>query len=251
MNKQIETKASLKNFVARDNNEALKTLCKHMRQHLKYPTVGLLIFLFSCNQTLKQDDSTVKRSEAQEVDKNQPKRESFKREIKNLPSDLTKFIPDNYSVLDTASGDLNLDENPDLILVLKKNGEDTLSAVVDHPEKRPLLILLRNANNELRLETKNDNTVYCIDCGGIMGDPYMGITIKDGYFSVEHYGGSAWRWTRIITYKYSKKDNQWYLHKDGSESFHATDPEKVESKVRTTKDFGKVKFEEFDIYKDE
>ena len=83
-----------------------------------------------------------------------------------------------------------------------------------------------------------------------MGDPFMGIKIKNGYFSVEHYGGSSWRWTRIITYKYSKQDKEWFLHKDGSESFHASEPQKVETKIKTTKDFGQIKFEEFDIYDD-
>jgi hypothetical protein len=79
----------------------------------------------------------------------------------------------------------------------------------------------------------------------------MDIVIKNGYFSVEHYGGSAWRWTRIITYKYSKEENNWFLYKDGGESFNAGDPEKVEKTVRTTKDFGKVLFKDFDIYKEE
>jgi hypothetical protein len=160
-------------------------------------------------------------------------------------------VPTNFSLLDSICGDLNLDEINDYILVLKKNGEDSLSKVVDDPERRPLLILLREKDNKLKLVRRNDNTVSCIDCGGMMGDPFMGITIKNGYFSVEHYGGSAWRWYRIITYKFSKQENEWFLHKVGLESYHASEPEKVESKIRTTKDFGKIKFEEFDIYKED
>ena len=83
-----------------------------------------------------------------------------------------------------------------------------------------------------------------------MGDPFVGITIKDGYFSVEHVGGSAWRWARIVTYKYSKDDKNWYLHKDRQESFHALDPKEVEARVLSTKDFGTKLFENFDIYKE-
>ena len=199
----------------------------------------------------KQDNKESNQTLSQDSNIEQANIESFKEEIENLPNDLARFIPDNYAVLDTAAGDLNLDGIPDLILVLRKNGEDTLSDVIDHPEKRPLLILLRDTDNELKLTRKNDNTVLCIDCGGVMGDPYMGITIRNGYFSVEHYGGSSWRWTRIITYKFSKQDNEWYLHKDGSESYHASVPEKIETIIKTTNDFGKVKFDEFDIYKEE
>jgi hypothetical protein len=75
--------------------------------------------------------------------------------------------------------------------------------------------------------------------------------IKNGYFSIEHYGGSAERWTRTITFKYSTTDSSWYLHKDGHESFSAVDENaKKTTKIYTVKDFGKVKFTDFDIYKD-
>jgi len=167
-----------------------------------------------------------------------------------LKTHILTFVPKDYSILDTEIGNLNLDEYPDMILVLKKNGEEKTSDVVDHPEKRPLLILVGQADGTFKLVARNDNTVYCIDCGGMMGDPYQGISIKKGYFSVEHYGGSAWRWTRIITYKYSKAENYWFLHKDGSDNFNTFEPEKVESKILTTKNFGKVPFDKFDIYKE-
>jgi len=175
---------------------------------------------------------------------NDPNIEGLKQTTDKSQSELLKFIPKNYSILDSVTGDLNLDKINDYILVLKKNGENDTT-------RRPLLILIRDKNNKLKLVRRNDNTVYCIDCGGIMGDPFMGITLKNGYFSVEHYGGSAWRWTRIVTYKYFRQDNEWFLHKDGTESFHVSEPEKVERTIKTKKDFGKVTFEQFDIYKDD
>ncbi len=222
-----------------------------MREYTTTLFVCLLLTLISCNESPRYEKTTAINTDTLTINDNRSKMEAFKQTVDNLPSELLEFVPAKYSVLDTISGDLNLDEIKDYILVLKKNEEGSLANVVHDTEKRPLLILIRDSNNKLQLVKRNDNTVYCIDCGGIMGDPFMGIKIKNGYFSVEHYGGSAWRWTRIITYKYSKQDNEWFLHKDGSESFHASDPEKVESKIRTTKDFGKVKFEDFDIYKEE
>lgn len=212
----------------------------------------LLLTIFSCNENPRQENLiSIDAEKTMASTENKPQKESFKHEAKNLPNELSEFVPANYTVLDTASGDLNLDDINDYILVLKKNGEDTLSDVIDNPERRPLLILIRDQNNKLQLTRRNENTVLCVDCGGVIGDPYMGITIKNGYFSVEHYGGSAWRWTRIITYKYSKQDKEWYLHKDGSDSYHTSEPDKVESNIRTSKEFGKVKFEEFDIYKED
>jgi len=174
--------------------------------------------------------------------------EKISTEVKKYSSSIAQFIPENYTILDTVSGNLNLDQYTDMIVVLKKNGEDTTSNVVDHPEKRPLLILLGQTDNTYKLAARNDNAVYCFDCGGMMGDPFVRVVIKNGYFSIEHYGGSSWRWTRIITFKYSSVDNYWYLHKDGGDSFNASDTENVTTKIKTTKDFGKVPFDKFDIY---
>ncbi|MCU0385306.1 MAG: hypothetical protein MUE38_04710 [Flavihumibacter sp.] len=137
-----------------------------------------------------------------------------------------------------------------MLLVLKKYGEDSTSYIDEQPEKRPLLILIGQADKSFTLAARNDNVVYCVNCGGMMGDPYMQIIIKKGYFSIEHYGGSAWRWTRIITFKYSSAEKYWYLHKDGGVSYHTSDPDKVEMNIKTTKEFGKIAFDKFDIYSD-
>lgn len=168
-----------------------------------------------------------------------------------VPAGLKGFIPAGYQVLDLTRGDLNKDAYPDAVMVLYKKDEEKTSDVIDHPEKRPLLILTGQADKSYKLAFRSDNAVYCVNCGGMMGDPFTGITIKDGYFSVEHYGGSGWRWTRIITFKYNPADKSWYLFKDGGDSFHAAEPEKVKTKVKTVKDFGKIVFQKFDIYKDE
>ncbi|MBC9912745.1 hypothetical protein [Chitinophaga varians] len=165
------------------------------------------------------------------------------------PTSLKAFIPKGYEILDTTTGDLNRDAWPDMVMVLRKKGEDSTSDVVEHPEKRPLLVLLGQPDHSYKLAARNDNVVYCVDCGGMMGDPFQGVTIKQGYFSVEHYGGSAWRWTRIITFKYAPEDKNWYLYKDGGDSFHASMPDSVTTKVRTVKDFGKVPLVKYDIYK--
>ncbi len=223
--------------------------------------VGLLLILISCGQnkdiktpavsldspSLKTDQSLIDTSK--ENVSSPIKREAFSEDINNLPAKLSVFVPENFTAINTTSGDLNLDQIPDMIMVLKKNGEDTTSDVTEHPEKRPLLILIGQADSSYLLAARSDNAVYCIDCGGIMGDPFMDVVIKKGYFSVEHYGGSAWRWERTITFKFSQADNYWFLHKDGNKSFNANEPEKIETKIFTTKDFGKVPFDKFDIYK--
>lgn len=167
-----------------------------------------------------------------------------------VPANLKTFIPKGYHALSLTKGILNRDGYSDAILVLYKKGEEKTSDIINHPEKRPLLILTGQADKTYKLAARNDNAVYCVDCGGQMGDPFTGITIKNGYFSVEHYGGSGWRWTRIITFKYSPADKNWFLYKDGGERFQAITHEEVKTAVKTVKDFGKVPFINFDIYKE-
>jgi hypothetical protein len=160
-------------------------------------------------------------------------------------SNYKSFMLEGYETLGAESGDLNKDKYPDMVLALRMVDEAEASEQSDFEIKRPLLLLLGQPDGSFELAARNDDVVLCHDCGGVFGDPYDGITIKDGYFSIEHYGGSNWRWTRIITFKWSESDKDWLLHKDGGVSYHTSDPDKMEEEVKTVKDFGKVPFGKF------
>lgn len=138
-------------------------------------------------------------------------------------SKLKSFIPEGYKILDSTKCDLNQDGFTDYIVILKNDKE-----TVESEMKRPLLIIEGNKTGTLKMVAKNDDVVLCFDCGGIFGDPYSGITVKKNYFSIEHYGGSNWRWTRIITFKYDQKSQKYILHKDAGESFHVANVNKRE-----------------------
>lgn len=149
--------------------------------------------------------------------------------------------PAGFSILDKAAGDFNADGHTDYIVVLR-NELDSLNP----DTTRPLLILMGADNGKLVLFKRNDHVVFCKNCGGIWGDPYEGITVKGRYFSIDHYGGSAWRWTRNITFRYDPARKDFILHRDGGESFHATDPEKAEKFLKRKNLYGKQRFEEYD-----
>jgi hypothetical protein len=122
---------------------------------------------------------------------------------------IPSFIPADYQVLDSASGDLTGDGIKDLVLILH------LSKETDFPDTtRSLLLLQGLGKGQYQLMARNDHVVYCAGCGGVFGDPYAGITVKGKYFSIEHYGGSNWRWTRVITFRYDAKTKHFLLHRD-------------------------------------
>jgi hypothetical protein len=117
----------------------------------------------------------------------------------------------------------------------------------DPEQARPLLILVRDATGALKLSKRSAKAVGCKDCGGVMGDPFQGIHIEKGRFTVEHYGGSSWRWSANYTFGWSRRDQSWQLVRVEHQSFHATDPGTVETTVHTPpKDFGLIDVTEFD-----
>ena len=153
---------------------------------------------------------------------------------------IKSFIPKGYTLLDSASGDLNKDGIKDLVLILRNNLEETKPDTT-----RPLLILHGSKTKGYTLVAKNEHVVLCKNCGGVFGDPYERVVVKNNYFSLEHYGGSNWRWTRIITFKYDINTKQYILHKDAGISFHTFDPDKTTNITTGEKNFDKLPFTKY------
>ena len=168
---------------------------------------------------------------------------SANAQTKNIavPDGVSKYFTNGFIPLDVAYGDINNDKYDDIIVILHDPSEDTIHS---QNVRRPLLLLLNGRDQTYKLAARNDNVVHCVHCGG-MFDPYNEITIKKGYFSIEHYGGLSMRWTHIITFKYSEIDNDWLLHKDGTTYFHSSTPEKVKTEIKTVKQFGRILFKDY------
>ena len=118
------------------------------------------------------------------------------------------FIPAGYDTIASATGDLNKDKASDYVLVLKSKKEETLDPSTDDIDSLPsrvLIILFRN-DKGYTLAEKTDKLVMCNQCGGVFGDPFAGIQIINGILTVDHYGGSAWRWSYTHKFRYQQKD---------------------------------------------
>ena len=160
-----------------------------------------------------------------------------------IPKDVAPFIEQESSPIALSEADLNGDKLADYILVLERQGQQYL----DTPGQRPLLILLRKPDGGLWQAKRNDKIIFCSTCGGVMGDPFMGVTAKTKKFVVSHYGGSSWRWSATYQFNYSNRDQSWQLVKVVHESFHTGEPDKIERKVETPpKDYGLIDIEDFD-----
>jgi hypothetical protein len=154
---------------------------------------------------------------------------------------MSKNTSTEYQILDTMTGDLNRDKYMDMLIVLQSDAK-----FVSTEEARPLLILIGTPSGDLKKVEENDSVVLCEGCGGVWGDPYDGLAIKNGFFSVEHYGGSSDRWTEIMTFKYSEKENTWILHRQAGVTYSVFDPEMKETEqLYQQENWGKVKFTDY------
>lgn len=158
-------------------------------------------------------------------------------------------IPDNYSVVDSISGDLDKDSIAELVVAYNMGPENGLEGV---PRE---LIIYKLKNNKWTEWKKSDQTLYGSKDGGMMGDPFGGIEIKNGTLVISQNGGSSWKWG--FTDKYRFKNGEFYLIGYSSiegklcEYLEYVDFNLSTGKMVVKKEFEECETEEQQIYKRE
>ncbi len=166
-----------------------------------------------------------------------------------VPTELLPFVLPGTKPIAIERGDLNGDGRTDIVLVLERQKARPTDDDIEDGQ-RPILILARQGDGTLKLAARNDAAAYCSTCGGVMGDPFIGVQVRTRTFTVSNYGGSAWRWSADYRFDYSRRDDAWQLARVTESSFHASTPNKAKTTVRRPpKDFGKIDFVEFDPQK--
>jgi len=107
-------------------------------------------------------------------------------------------IPVNYTIVDSVKGDLNKDGIEELVIVYntEKEKEDTFESV---PRE---LIIYKKIKDNWMVWKKSKSAVYGSRDGGMMGDPFGEIEIKNGILLVSQNGGSSWKWGHTDKYRY-------------------------------------------------
>lgn len=148
---------------------------------------------------------------------------AFGQQVEKVPTEINAFIPKGFEVLSLTTGDINNDKLADYVLVCKNKKE-----AEDGGLPRPIMLILQDANKKFKVAKKSEQIIMCVGCGGVMGDPFSGVEInKDGTFSIQHYGGSSWRWSKDATFRFDAIKNNWVLNLEKNITFHASDPEKT------------------------
>ena len=165
----------------------------------------------------------------------------------SVPARVQGLAPRGSCAIAIAKGDLDRDGRSDLLLILER--PDSLPSEPDLPNRtRTLLVLVSQPGGELREAARSDRAVLCSTCGGSFGDPFEGVEIvRPGEFTVQHHGGSSWRWRADFTFRYSRRDRAWQLVRVSELSYHASDPERMTRRIsRPPKHFGRIDLQEFD-----
>jgi hypothetical protein len=155
------------------------------------------------------------------------------------------FIPAGYSILDSSTVDLNLDQLKDCLLILK----DSSFEAAHEEHIRPMLLLMGDAQGKFSPWMQNDSVVLCSACGGMMGDPYLGMDVSPGRISLEFYGGAVERWSRTIVFEYDSSQQEMLLKSDAGITFSVMNPDKETPYISNEEDFGKMTFRRFNYEK--
>lgn len=113
------------------------------------------------------------------------------------------LIPENYSIVDSVSGDLDNDGISELVVAYNTGPDKEFDGV---PR---VLVIYKLENNQWIEWKKSEQALYGSRDGGMMGVPYGEMHIKNGVLLISHNGGSSWKWAFTDTYRF--QNNEFYL----------------------------------------
>ncbi|KLT63804.1 hypothetical protein [Pedobacter sp. BMA] len=139
--------------------------------------------------------------------------------IKQEGNSLEQLTPSNWTIIETANGDLNNDGVNDLAVIFESTktidenrtyGDNNSDIIKETQKPRILAIFFKVASsNSYRLATQNNDFILREKEGGKLGDPLTQMNIKEGQLYLRFKGGAEWRWEMGYTFKF--ENNDWFL----------------------------------------
>lgn len=151
----------------------------------------------------------------------------------------TIALPKGFYILDSTM--INLKTRNYKILTLEK--EEIKNKDNAQHNSNPIVIL-EKTNNKYFEKNSNYDLVFKYD-DNCPADGYGGIVSKNNYFTIQQIFCMDFLFVNsYTTFKINENTNTIYLHKYGEEYTNRNNPdEKIPARIWTTKDFGRIKFE--------
>ncbi len=160
--------------------------------------------------------------------------------LKKLVKDTKSSMQTDYILEKEKICDLNNDRKEDIVLIYKPKNVDREIESFD----TPVVILLSQNKNYSKI--KNSNILYSyIPDNSVLDN---NLVIKNEFFTLEQTEGNGNNKKKTYTtFKFDKSSKQILLSKYGIEtSFPGKKGIMTKTQIFSTKDFGKIKFEDFD-----
>jgi hypothetical protein len=138
---------------------------------------------------------------------------------------IDEFIPDEWEILDYVKFDYNDDGFTDIVGILQHTDYDDW----EHPR---ILFAAKGTASGFSLDFAETNLIRTRFEGGIFGDPFMPLSAEGNTFTIEAYGGSAWKWHEQTTFEYR---NGWYLARERHADINGTVEYSIEINDYTTR----------------
>jgi len=164
---------------------------------------------------------------------------------KNTPAEIQLFAEKGTFIIDWKSADLNGDGLDDYLIVLEI--QKKIPSDPDMNEKqRPVLLLIRQQDDSLKLVKRNDQIVTCSTCGGNFVDGFAGMSIAKNRFSISnHLQGTTAQTTKTYSFAYSRRDETWQLVRIETIQEELFSEEKFTRLKIPPVDYGKIDFSDF------
>lgn len=127
-------------------------------------------------------------------------------------NNINDFLKEGQVLLQDVEGDVDQDGIPDKVAVI--DNPPSAAQKEELSASRTLMIFQGNPQGQYRLAASSDQVVLCAACGGVLGDPFRTLTIKESTIDINQEGGSRERWTRSTAIAWNPTLSDWVLVKD-------------------------------------
>jgi len=152
-----------------------------------YTLIIALFFIFSCGANSNSSKSTT------DIDQNVQK-------SKQVPDTIT--TPAGFIKMYETSGDLDKDNVEEKVIVYNTNAKSDMGSLRE-------IHILKNDNGQWKLWHKSKGAVLPSEHGGLSGDPFRKIDIKNSTLVIDQSGGSRDKWNFKHIYRF--QNNKWKL----------------------------------------
>lgn len=134
--------------------------------------------------------------------------------IKRSKENLIEFIPTGWVILDSVSFDYDNDSLLDYVVIIETIKDVEYSkmwgtAETEMNDKPRVLFVLNGTKNGFLLTCQANELILTSNQGGMMGDPYQGISVSDNRICTSFWGGSGEKWN--LSHCFDYKENNWVL----------------------------------------